>query len=79
MEEKMMEGGKCDSGCCGEGMRGCKCMHHMAKPLLIVLLGATVAAWGLGYLEPEMTALVAGGTVVLMGMMKMFARMCKCC
>ena len=74
MEEKMMEGGKCEGGMCGHG--GCKCMHHKVKPLLTVLLGATVVAWGLGYLEPEMTAVFAGGLIVLAGLQKVFAGMC---
>ena len=79
----MKEGGKCADGmCCGntcEGKYGCKCIHHQVKPVLTVLLGATVVTWGLGYLEPETMAVIAGGCVVLIGLMKAFRGMCKCC
>ncbi len=79
--------GKCADGmCCGNmcgnmcgGKRDCGCMHHKVKPFLKVLLGAAVMAWGLGYLEPEMTAVFAGAVIILSGLHKMFAGMCKCC
>ena len=75
----MMEEGKRWHGMCCDGMRGCKCMHHNVKAVLVVLLGATIVAWGSGYLEFEMASVMAGGFIILTGLQKIFAGMCKCC
>ena len=74
-----MESGKCEGGCCGEGMRGCKCMHHKAGGIVVAALGLIIMSWGLGYLDAETTVTVMGTLVALVGFKKMFAGMCKCC
>ncbi|MEI6378590.1 MAG: DUF5668 domain-containing protein [Candidatus Falkowbacteria bacterium] len=57
----------------------CGCPHHMMMPILIMLLGIVFLLKALNVMTADMTALVWPIIIILIGLMKMMGRMCKCC
>lgn len=86
MDHEHKDGGMCcGSGACGSddcgahGACGCKCMHHKVPAILVVLFGLLflLKAWGMlgmGFVDVAWPVLV-----VLLGLMSLTGRKCKCC
>jgi hypothetical protein len=64
-----------------EGMAGgmCKCPHHKAIPLFIVLIGVVFLLQALGMITAQFAGIAWPVLIILIGLQKMFAGMCKCC
>lgn len=74
----MTQGGGC-GGCEDMGKGGCRCPHHMMFPFLVVAFGATFLLGAFNVIDGETVNVIWPIIVVLAGLKKMFARMCKCC
>lgn len=57
----------------------CKCVHHQMVPLFIVLIGLTFLLQAFGVLSDYFVSLAWPILLILIGLQKMFGRMCKCC
>ncbi len=77
-EDGKCEGGKCEGGkCCGSSR--CGCWHHQAMGILLVLLGLTFLMGALNVIDGETVNVIWPVIVVIAGLKKLFAGMCKCC
>jgi len=57
----------------------CKCPHHKAMPILVILFGLTFLLGAWGTLSQETVNFVWPVLVILAGVVKMTKGMCKCC
>ncbi len=57
----------------------CKCPHHKAFPLLIVLFGLDFLGGALGWWNEDFVSLSWPVLVILAGGMKLVKGKCKCC
>lgn len=57
----------------------CSCPHHKVVPLLIVLLGLLFLLEALNVVSVKITGIVWPILLILIGLQKMFAGLCKCC
>ena len=63
---------------CGVGSM-CKCPHHKMVPLFIALIGLTFLLQTYGSVSDEFVSYAWPVLLILIGLMKMFGGMCKCC
>ncbi len=63
------------------GMKNvCKCPHHKALPVLLVLFGLTFLLGALGTLSPSTVDIIWPTLLILAGLFKIVEKsMCKCC
>ena len=66
-----------DGGCCGS--YACNCVHHMVIPILVVAFGATFLMGQLGFISEATVSIVWPILVMMAGLKKLFAGLCKCC
>jgi len=58
----------------------CKCFHHKAMPVLVVLFGLTFLLGAWGALSLEAVNVIWPVIVILAGLFKIVEKsMCKCC
>lgn len=57
----------------------CKCPHHKAIPLFIVLIGVVFLLNALEVVGADFTSTAWPILVILIGLMKMSSGMCSCC
>ena len=57
----------------------CKCAHHGVVPGLVVLLALAVLLGNLGILTAHLTGILWPSALILIGLMKMCGKNCKCC
>ncbi len=91
MEEGMCKDGSCGGACnawmCGgmrhgdmcEGSCGCRCPHHKIKGAMIALAGVFLMSGFMEWMDWTTVGVIVSGLIILMGLKKMFAGMCKCC
>lgn len=73
------DGGKmCGPDGCGS-CGSCKCPHHMIPSVLVALFGLLFLLKTLGVLGAETVDILWPILVLLLGLMKMGGRKCKCC
>ena len=64
---------------CGAIKGGCGCPHHKMVPLFITLIGLVFLLKTLGTISMGFADVAWPVLLILVGLQKMFGRMCKCC
>lgn len=62
----------------GQG-KVCGCNHHMTKPMLLLLLGVDFLLGSLGVLTMGFVQITWPIIIILIAVMMMMGRNCKCC
>lgn len=57
----------------------CKCHHHKIVPLAIILIGLDVVLQTLGVVSGTWPMMLIGVFLIVIGVMKLGSRNCKCC
>lgn len=57
----------------------CACPHHSVVPVFIALLGLVLLGHAVGLITDGFNAVVWPAIILVIGLVKMFSRGCKCC
>ncbi len=63
----------------GGDKKVCKCMHHSVMPVMIILIGLTFLLGALNILTPFAVSVIWPSLLIILGIKKIFMKMCKCC
>ncbi len=61
------------------GSNVCKCKHHMIVPVGTIVIGALFVLQSLGWFYGMGTTLLIGAIFIVIGVMKLKGKSCKCC
>ncbi len=68
-----------NEGKMGGGANVCKCPHHKMVPLLIFIIGLLFFLNAINVVTTSALTMLWPVAVMLVGLMKMMKRKCKCC